>query len=275
MSKRTLRRAAERQARKAESKTHFTAQAAVAEPAAPLPTLENERTSGTPKNQPGIEPASEPKPATPAQIAANRENAKLSTGPSSPEGKAAVAQNRRSHGLTGCFTVLAWENGADFESLINTIRAEYQPQTPTEHRLVHSLIQHYWLTQRAIRLQENLFETGDPTAVDGKQLSLFLRYQTTHERSYYKAERELKNLKKERRQAEIGFESQKRRQESHEARVRLAHARSVNLEIDAACRKVMEVPLPGNTTIAFEDLAKACSTAIANLVYKNQHTAAA
>jgi hypothetical protein len=175
---------------------------------------------------------------------------------------------------SGSFTVLAWENGADFESLIKTTWAEYQPQTPTERRLVHSLIQHYWLTQRAIRLQENLFETGDPAAVDGKQLSLFLRYQTTRERSYDKAERELKMLKKERAQVEIGFESQKRQRESHEARVRLAHARSVNLEIDAACRKVMEAPIPGNTTIPFEDLAKACSTAIANLVYQNQHQAA-
>jgi predicted DsbA family dithiol-disulfide isomerase len=118
MSKRTLRRAAERQVRKAENKTQVTAQAA-------------------------------------------------------------VAQNRRSHGLTGSFTVLAWENGADFESLIKITWAEYQPRAPTEHRLVHSLIQHYWLTQRAIHLQENLFEAGDPTAIDGKQFSLFLRYQTT------------------------------------------------------------------------------------------------
>jgi hypothetical protein len=306
MSKRTLRRAAERQARKAENKSQLTAQAAVAEPAAPILALENELADGAPENQPSLEqPAPEPKPASPAQIAANRENAKLSPGPSSPEaqrarsrsaeetgntlppaasagpscasdsdGKVAIAQHRRSHGLTGSFTVLAWENGADFESLIKITWAEYQPQTPTEHRLVHSLIQHYWLTQRAIRLQENLFETGDPAALDGKQLSLFLRYQTTHERSYYKAERELKNLRKERGQAEIGFESQKRRLESHEARVRLAHARSVNLEIDAACRKVMEAPIPGNTTIPFADLAKACSTAIANLVYQNQQNAA-
>jgi hypothetical protein len=257
MSKRTLRRAAERQAHKAERPQHSTVHP-VAEPEAAV----------------AVPLAAEPQPASPAQIAANRENAKLSTGPSSPEGKAAVAQNRRSHGLTGSFTVLAWENGADFESLIKITWAEYQPQTPTEHRLVHSLIQHYWLTQRAIRLQENLFETGDPAALDGKQLSLFLRYQTTNERSYYKAERELKNLRKERGQAEIGFESQKRRLESHEARVRLAHARSVNLEIDAACRKVMEAPIPGNTTIPFADLAKACSTAIANLVYQNQQNAA-
>jgi hypothetical protein len=48
----------------------------------------------------------------------------------------------------------------------------------------------------------------------------------------------------------------------------------VNLEIDAACRKVMEAPIPGTTTIPFEDLAKACSTAIANLVYQSQQKAA-
>ena len=37
--------------------------------------------------------------ATEAQIAANRQNALKSTGPSSPEGKAASSQNRLTHGL--------------------------------------------------------------------------------------------------------------------------------------------------------------------------------
>jgi hypothetical protein len=55
MSKRTLRRAAERQARKAENKSQLTAQAAVAEPAAPILALENELADGAPENQPSLE----------------------------------------------------------------------------------------------------------------------------------------------------------------------------------------------------------------------------
>ena len=44
--------------------------------------------------------------ASAAQIVANRANAKLSTGPVTPEGKAKVATNRLSHGLTGRFFLL-------------------------------------------------------------------------------------------------------------------------------------------------------------------------
>ncbi len=282
MSKRTLRRAAERQARKAERKLQLAAQAltgivasaahdndellSAAEIQSPEFLTAEDRTTEQLPNR----------PATPAQIAANRENAKFSSGPTSTAGKATVSQNRRTHGLAGRFTVLAWEDAGAFQTLAQSFYAEHNPETDNEQRLVDSLIQHYWLTQRAIRLQEDLIaKAEDPTAVDGKKLSLFLRYQTTHERSYYKVERELHNLKKLKRQDEIGFESQNRRQEAHEARVRLTHARAANLEIDTAARQVMEAPLPGNTRLSFEQLTKACSTAIATLVYENQFKTAA
>jgi hypothetical protein len=218
-----------------------------------------------------IESSSQSSTASAAQIAANRENSRLSTGPTSSQGKATVSQNRRSHGLTGRFTILGWENVEEFQSLVQSIYEEYKPETDSEQRLVDSSIQHYWLTQRAIHMQEQLIaQAGDPTAVDGKKLSLFLRYQTTHERSYYKAERELKNLRKQKRQEEIGFESQTHRQESQEARLRLLHARASSIEIDTAARQIMEAPLPGNTRLSFEELTKACSVAISNVVYQNQ-----
>jgi hypothetical protein len=289
MSKRTERRAAERESRKLAYQQLRQAQTQQPE-AQPSPLIADHLT-GAPENTDvtdllaraqaffdaksttAAEPEAKPEPQTTsaAQIAANRENAKFSSGPVTRQGKATVSQNRRSHGLAGRFTVLAWENAADFQALAESVHAEHNPETGVEQRLVDSYIQHYWLTQRAVRMQEDLIaRSGDPTEVDAKKLSLFLRYQTTHERSYYKAERELQNLKKAKRKDEIGFESQKQRQESHEARVRLTHARACNLEIDTAARQVMEAPLPGNTRIPFEELTKACSIAIATVVYENQ-----
>jgi hypothetical protein len=87
--------------------------------------------------------------ATPAQIDANRLNAQLSTGPRTPEGKAAAAQNRTSHGLTGAFSVLPCEDGDEYTQLLDSYLDEYCPATPTEHFFVTELAQAQWLIMRA------------------------------------------------------------------------------------------------------------------------------
>jgi len=194
--------------------------------------------------------------ASQAQINANRENARHSTGPVSEAGKEKVSQNRRTHGLAGEFFFLATEIKSRFDALAASVYEEYDPQTDTEARLADSIIQHYWLMQRAITYQNLNFS-------DPKKLTLYLRYQATHERAYYKAQKELIKLQKDRAQEEIGFESQI-------AKTRLTNARAEAVEVDTACQKVMEAPLPGNYRISFEQIAKACSTAISILVSEQQ-----
>jgi hypothetical protein len=247
MSKRSERRAAERAQHQANR---------IQDPAAAPQSCSIEETDP----QPTI---------SAAQLHANRANAQLSTGPRTTEGRAIVSQNRRTHGLLGRFMLLSGESPANYEELVQSIYEEHNPQTDTEFRLANSVIQHYWLMQRAIRFQEELMFTGEGLEVDSKKLALFLRYQATHERSYYRAQKELTNLQKERRKQENGFESQTRQQEAHEARVRLTHAKAQNLEIDTACRQAMEAPIPGNTKIGFEQLTHACSIAVQTLVSEN------
>jgi hypothetical protein len=46
------------------------------------------------------------------------------------------------------------------------------------------------------------------------KLNLYIRYATTHERSFYKALNELTKLKKEKEKSEIGFKSQELKQEA-------------------------------------------------------------
>src|SRR5579862_8004792 len=65
--------------------------------------------------------------ATAAQIAANRANARRSTGPRTPEGKAASSRNALTHGATASDTYLA-----DF-------RAHFQPIGVLEAHLVDQL----------------------------------------------------------------------------------------------------------------------------------------
>src|SRR5579871_6271671 len=75
--------------------------------------------------------------STQSQIAANQENARRSTGPQTPEGKAVVAQNATSHGLASHnFHLLPHENEHEFQDLQNSVADEFEPQTEHESFLV-------------------------------------------------------------------------------------------------------------------------------------------
>jgi hypothetical protein len=151
--------------------------------------------------------------STAAQIQANRENAKKSTGPSEI-GKQASSQNRVSHGLTrhnGFFKFIAEESIFGFENLRESMLEEHQPTTETEGILVNSMVESHWLANRAQNLTNSCF-TGAGELKDQKLFALYLRYQTMHTRAFYKARNELLKLRAEKQKSEIGFEAQKLKQ---------------------------------------------------------------
>jgi hypothetical protein len=149
---------------------------------------------------------------SPAQLLANRANAQHSTGPKSEAGKAVSSLNNFRHGLAGKFMVLDWESREEFNDLLDNLRAEHRPATPTETLLVENMTQHYWLRQRAMRLQHCTMDQELPTCQHPKELALYLRYQTTHERAFHKCLDQLAKLRAEKRKTEIGFESRARKQ---------------------------------------------------------------
>jgi len=170
--------------------------------------------------------------------------------------------------FTGSFTVLESEVQEHYNTLLAGLRAEHQPSTVTEILLVEKMAQSFWLSQRAQRLAEESMD-------DEKRFSLFLRYQTTNDRAFHKCLDQLLKLRAEKRKVERdeaalsqraedsrkAFESQKqkeaeetRKQELHEARIRLANAKASHLEIDSDIRQTIEAPLPGHMRIPFDDL---------------------
>jgi hypothetical protein len=116
------------------------------------------------------------------------------TGPRSPEGKTISSGNSLKHGLASGRVIIPGEDPADFEALLADLVSEHSPATETEALLVQQMAQSWWLTQRAIRLQNQAFTE---TQLDSQKLALFLRYQTTHERAFYKALNSLIKLQKE------------------------------------------------------------------------------
>src|SRR5271166_936359 len=115
-----------------------------------------------------------------------------STGPRTPAGLARSSQNARTHGLsslTSVFVLLPGEDQKEWVELVRDLTDEFQPASRTERLLVTDMAQSHWLTQRAINLQTSSIE-------DPKAFALFLRYQTTHHRAYYRALKQLLALQK-------------------------------------------------------------------------------
>ena len=73
------------------------------------------------------------------------------------------------------------------------------------------MAQSEWLRARALRLQNDLLQDSGKN-VDPAKLAIFIRYQTMHERNFHRSLKELLTLRQQRRNTEIGFESQKLKQ---------------------------------------------------------------
>ena len=216
--------------------------------------------------------------STAAQIAANQANAQLSCGPKTDAGKAISSKNNFRHGLTGPFVVLRWESQEDFRTLRNELFAEHQPTTITEETLVDDMAQSHWLRKRAITLQHMCFRPDMPVAQEPKDLALYLRYQTAHDRAFYKALNQLLKLRAEKRKQQIGFVSQERkaadearrklnderkeahekrrdaeeirRQEMHNARVWLTEAHARRHETEITIAQALKMPRTGQLNAA-------------------------
>lgn len=86
--------------------------------------------------------------STPRQIAANRLNARKSSGPRSAQGKAASSANSLRTGLYARSQVIAGEDPAELRTLADQYLLRWQPATPEESFLVATLIDAEWLLRR-------------------------------------------------------------------------------------------------------------------------------
>ena len=91
--------------------------------------------------------------ATRLQRKANRKNARQSTGPSTPEGKARSSQNATTHGLFARDVVLPDENPQEFLDSIAELEQELGAVGGFERRLVHYIACTEWRLRRLVRLE--------------------------------------------------------------------------------------------------------------------------
>jgi hypothetical protein len=138
--------------------------------------------------------------ATLKQFEANRRNAQKSTGPKTPEGKAAVSMNALRHGLRARTVVLPGENREEFTQLCDDLEIEWHPQSRTEQFYVEQMAVSQWKLTRMEVAEVNIFkDISDPE----KQIPLLDRLWQAEcrlERSYARAQRELQRLQTSRPQ---------------------------------------------------------------------------
>src|SRR4030088_3316224 len=118
-----------------------------------IDTTSEPETPTTPRRQP-----------SPAQIAANRANAKLSTGPRSAEGKAVSRLNGVTHGMTCKLpVVLPGEDPEEFQGEVDGWAQQLGAATEAERAQVEAAVSTRWRMRRA----RDAEATAGAEAIDG------------------------------------------------------------------------------------------------------------
>jgi hypothetical protein len=155
--------------------------------------------------------------ATAAQIFANRENSKLSTGPSTLEGKAVSSSNAITHGLSAADPVLPHEDRDQFNALLRRYQSDFAPTTAHEEFLIAQMAGARWKLDRAERIENAMFAAlespGDRATTEALMAQAFIekdtgngfacldRYRASLERTYHRCVRELRATRKEQNEA--------------------------------------------------------------------------
>ena len=165
--------------------------------------------------------------ATKKQIQANKNNAKKSTGPKTPQGKAKSAQNATKHGLTATTDVIKGESQEQFDAHKQGFLDVLNPQNAIEDFLADHVVSLAWRLKRADRIERQFLDgfaadlqylrqhrppwdypssSQDPdltlgTAVrrdldNNKTLNRLSLYERRIERSFFKSLSELKRRKR-------------------------------------------------------------------------------
>jgi len=104
--------------------------------------------------------------ATRRQVAANRRNAKLSTGPTSVTGKAISSGNALKSGIHAQSEIIRDENPEDLEALRSSYYQDNLPATSQERAFVDILVASEWMLRRFRRIQAEMFEYAMREAYD-------------------------------------------------------------------------------------------------------------
>ena len=116
----------------------------------------------TPAAEPITKPVmdSTPQPISEAQLAANRANAQLSSGPKTPTGKATSSLNAVKTGLTSRAILLHSDDVAEYQRHIAAYQDEFHPVGYLESELLQSIADCAWRIRRISNLEQTFYAKG-------------------------------------------------------------------------------------------------------------------
>ncbi len=94
------------------------------------------------------------------QLEANRNNALLSTGPRTEEGRKRSSMNARRHGITGQVTTMTDEDRAAHDKLSQSLIQSLAPEGAMELQLAQRIATDSWRLNRLSAIEDNLFAIG-------------------------------------------------------------------------------------------------------------------
>jgi hypothetical protein len=138
--------------------------------------------------------------ATPQQIDANRRNALKSTGPKTPQGKAATSMNSLRHGLRARTVVLPGESREEFNQLCDDLEREWQPLSRTAQFYLEQMAVSQWKLTRMEVAEAAILQKPLTAKTKFALLDRLWQAQCRLEHSYARAQRELERLQDRRPQ---------------------------------------------------------------------------
>jgi len=136
------------------------------------------------------------------QHAANCENAQKSTGPKTPEGKAAVRFNALTWSLRARHLMLPGDKPEEYQQLWNELVEEFRPQTHSERYYIEQIAAAEWRLTRLEETESRICNNARGWDIHFKYTDRIYAQRAALERSRNSAMRILKELQNERRQDE-------------------------------------------------------------------------
>jgi hypothetical protein len=118
-------------------------------------------------------------------------------GPRTEQGRARSSRNSLRHGLAARDLYIAADDCEEFDEMKNSLFEEIRPEGSLQMIAFNALIHAAWNRLRVQRMEAEYLSLGPQALEDAairKALELLHRYHTRHERSYYRARKELEAL---------------------------------------------------------------------------------